>query len=258
MEYAQAGLTGSGPPGREVSRPRLDLDSRPILVFWEVTRACLLACRHCRASAIPEPLPGELSTGASGAIGEIERAYRRRLRAERLEALRLGRNLPPASGIVVMSPIAKTPSTFVASVARSIGMKPVSAARLLSRAGAGGRCGGTPSNVLRAQLGAPLPHRRDLLERLRAGEVQPLVEQLVGRQVSRFGFRRVWRCIASPGAGAGEGRPCCVLPKPTICANRSATFGSTGLFAMSPVLQSVEFEVLLPATIEGSSSHVAL
>jgi radical SAM protein len=34
---------------------------RPALVFWETTRACLLACRHCRASAQPEPLPGELS-----------------------------------------------------------------------------------------------------------------------------------------------------------------------------------------------------
>jgi radical SAM protein len=40
----------------------LDLDSRPILVFWETTRACPLACRHCRASAIRSPLPGELST----------------------------------------------------------------------------------------------------------------------------------------------------------------------------------------------------
>ena len=46
----------------EVTRPQIDLGARPILVFWEVTRACLLACRHCRASAIPEPLPGELST----------------------------------------------------------------------------------------------------------------------------------------------------------------------------------------------------
>jgi AdoMet-dependent heme synthase len=33
-----------------------------MLVFWETTRACLLACGHCRASAVPEPLPGELST----------------------------------------------------------------------------------------------------------------------------------------------------------------------------------------------------
>ena len=40
----------------------LDFDARPILVFWESTRACALACRHCRADAIPTPLPGELST----------------------------------------------------------------------------------------------------------------------------------------------------------------------------------------------------
>ena len=39
----------------------IDLDRRPMLVFWETTRACLLACRHCRASALPEPQPGQLS-----------------------------------------------------------------------------------------------------------------------------------------------------------------------------------------------------
>jgi AdoMet-dependent heme synthase len=43
-------------------RTVLDLDQRPILVFWETTRACGLACRHCRASAISEPLQGELTT----------------------------------------------------------------------------------------------------------------------------------------------------------------------------------------------------
>jgi len=35
---------------------------KPVLVFWETTRACLLSCVHCRASAIREPLLGELST----------------------------------------------------------------------------------------------------------------------------------------------------------------------------------------------------
>jgi radical SAM protein len=49
-----------GMPSSRASR--LDLDRRPILVFWETTRACGLACRHCRASAIAHPLPGELST----------------------------------------------------------------------------------------------------------------------------------------------------------------------------------------------------
>ena len=40
----------------------VDLDQRPILVFWESTRACGLACRHCRAEAQATPVPGELST----------------------------------------------------------------------------------------------------------------------------------------------------------------------------------------------------
>jgi radical SAM protein with 4Fe4S-binding SPASM domain len=33
----------------------------PRLVAWEITRACNLACRHCRAEALTEPAPGELS-----------------------------------------------------------------------------------------------------------------------------------------------------------------------------------------------------
>jgi radical SAM protein len=45
-----------------VRRQPLDLGSRPILVFWEATRSCRLSCRHCRAEAIEQPLPGELST----------------------------------------------------------------------------------------------------------------------------------------------------------------------------------------------------
>lgn len=49
-----------------VTLPRtVDFGQRPMLVFWEVTRACQLACRHCRASATPDALPGELS-GAEG------------------------------------------------------------------------------------------------------------------------------------------------------------------------------------------------
>ncbi|RTI03378.1 radical SAM/SPASM domain-containing protein [Thermus scotoductus] len=39
-----------------------DFARYPYLVAWEVTHACLLACRHCRASAEPHPLPGELTT----------------------------------------------------------------------------------------------------------------------------------------------------------------------------------------------------
>lgn len=49
----------------QVPRARVDLDRRPILVFWESTRACLLACRHCRAEAQATPAPGELTTEES-------------------------------------------------------------------------------------------------------------------------------------------------------------------------------------------------
>lgn len=42
-------------------RPAVDFGQRPMLVFWETSRSCLLACRHCRASATARPLPGELS-----------------------------------------------------------------------------------------------------------------------------------------------------------------------------------------------------
>ncbi len=40
----------------------MNFSNKPVLVFWETTRACRLSCLHCRASAITESLPGELST----------------------------------------------------------------------------------------------------------------------------------------------------------------------------------------------------
>lgn len=40
----------------------VDFDHAPFLVIWETTQACDLACKHCRASAMPGPFPGELST----------------------------------------------------------------------------------------------------------------------------------------------------------------------------------------------------
>lgn len=40
----------------------LDFSQSPLLVIWEVTQACDLACVHCRASAMPGRNPGELTT----------------------------------------------------------------------------------------------------------------------------------------------------------------------------------------------------
>ena len=41
---------------------KMDFDQAPMLVIWEVTQACDLACVHCRASAQSERDTGELST----------------------------------------------------------------------------------------------------------------------------------------------------------------------------------------------------
>jgi radical SAM protein len=47
---------------------------RPQIVIWELTRACALACVHCRASAIPHRDPNEVSLPeAEALLEEIER-----------------------------------------------------------------------------------------------------------------------------------------------------------------------------------------
>ncbi len=52
-------------PAQVAGRSHVDLDRRPMLVFWESTRACGLACQHCRAEAQSTPVPSELDTAAS-------------------------------------------------------------------------------------------------------------------------------------------------------------------------------------------------
>ena len=42
--------------------PPFDFNRAPFLVIWEMTRACALACVHCRANAIPWRDPRELTT----------------------------------------------------------------------------------------------------------------------------------------------------------------------------------------------------
>lgn len=48
--------------GRATERRRYVFDRAPLLVYWELTRACDLACQHCRAEAVPNRHPLELST----------------------------------------------------------------------------------------------------------------------------------------------------------------------------------------------------
>ena len=46
---------------------RVDFQQQPLLLIWEVSRACALACQHCRASAIDWRDPGELSLDEAAA-----------------------------------------------------------------------------------------------------------------------------------------------------------------------------------------------
>lgn len=49
--------------------------ARPPRVYWEVTRACDLACRHCRAEAHPERDPAELTTAEGRRLLEALREF---------------------------------------------------------------------------------------------------------------------------------------------------------------------------------------
>ena len=42
-----------------------DFSKNPLLVYWEMTQACGLACKHCRAEAMPKAHPLELNTEES-------------------------------------------------------------------------------------------------------------------------------------------------------------------------------------------------
>jgi AdoMet-dependent heme synthase len=48
-------------PGR-ASIKDFDFHRSPFVVIWETTRSCDLACRHCRAEAVPHRHPDELTT----------------------------------------------------------------------------------------------------------------------------------------------------------------------------------------------------
>ncbi len=49
-------------PNHHVAR---DYAQSPMIVYWEMTQACGLACRHCRADAMTQPHPQELTNAES-------------------------------------------------------------------------------------------------------------------------------------------------------------------------------------------------
>ena len=44
-----------------MDRAACNFSRNPLLVYWEMTQACGLACKHCRAEAMPQPHPLELT-----------------------------------------------------------------------------------------------------------------------------------------------------------------------------------------------------
>lgn len=66
-------MTGPGPGTRAGRRPavrqlRHDAGDRPLITIWEVTRACALVCRHCRADAQTRAHPRQLTTDQGRAL----------------------------------------------------------------------------------------------------------------------------------------------------------------------------------------------
>ena len=61
-------ISDAAPPARMPFS--VDFRQAPLLVIWEVTRACALACRHCRASAIDLRHPDELTLEEGKALLE--------------------------------------------------------------------------------------------------------------------------------------------------------------------------------------------
>ena len=67
---ADATVTGRGYP-----RVPVDFSRSPFIVIWEVTRACALACVHCRADAIAFRDPRELTTAEGCALIDRVRSF---------------------------------------------------------------------------------------------------------------------------------------------------------------------------------------
>jgi radical SAM protein len=51
----------NGSPHASPRRKLRDYAQTPLNVYWEITQACALACRHCRAAAVDTPHPQELT-----------------------------------------------------------------------------------------------------------------------------------------------------------------------------------------------------
>ena len=68
MHQPQGHGNGHGKERGRAGIADFDFHKSPFVVIWETTRACDLACRHCRAEAVPYRNPDELSTDEAKAM----------------------------------------------------------------------------------------------------------------------------------------------------------------------------------------------
>ena len=72
------GHPGGHPTAVGAVRPEGYIFARaPMLVYWETTLSCGLACKHCRATAMPDRDPAELSTAEGFALLDRVTAFGR-------------------------------------------------------------------------------------------------------------------------------------------------------------------------------------
>jgi radical SAM protein len=58
----------NGVSARQNHKAVQDYSQAPLIVYWEMTQACGLACRHCRAEAMPKAHPSQLTRAESSAL----------------------------------------------------------------------------------------------------------------------------------------------------------------------------------------------
>jgi radical SAM protein len=61
-------MAGAGASAQDTYAGKHDYSMNPALVYWEMTRACSLACRHCRAEALASPQEWELTFSEGKAL----------------------------------------------------------------------------------------------------------------------------------------------------------------------------------------------
>jgi AdoMet-dependent heme synthase len=65
MSHAAHASSGQDSSEHHHDSSKIDFSRNPMLVYWEMTQACGLACKHCRAEAMPNANPLELTTAQS-------------------------------------------------------------------------------------------------------------------------------------------------------------------------------------------------